>query len=112
MRRLGERLSNVRWQEEQVRRRAAYEAARAEREELAKELAEVYPRASAQLADIAGLIAASDAMLEGFDSLAVTLQPARDLLGNTANIPRITAQLRLPAFRYSGNEPYAWPRSH
>src|SRR5207245_1992467 len=64
VRRLGERLRELRWQEDQARRRAAYEAARAERDELAKELAEVYPRVEAQLADIAGRIAASDAVLD------------------------------------------------
>ena len=26
-------------------------------------------------------------------------------------IPRITQQVRLPAFKYSAHDPYAWPRS-
>jgi hypothetical protein len=38
---------------------------------------------------------------------------ARELRGfndGTGNIPRITEQLRLPAFRYVGLDPYTWPR--
>jgi hypothetical protein len=34
----------------------------------------------------------------------------RGYFDGTANVPRITQQLRLPAFRYSGNDPYAWLR--
>jgi hypothetical protein len=31
-------------------------------------------------------------------------------MDGTAHIPRITEQLRLPAFKYSGHDAYAWPR--
>jgi hypothetical protein len=41
-----------------------YETARTQRDELAKELAEVYPKMAAQLADIVGRIAANDLVLE------------------------------------------------
>jgi len=51
VRRLGERLREVKAQEEPARRRAAYEAALTERDELALELARVYPPMEAQLAD-------------------------------------------------------------
>lgn len=38
---------------------------------------------------------------------------ARGLSGfidGVTNVPRLTRDLRLPAFEYSGNEDYAWPR--
>ena len=52
MSRLRERLTEVQAAEENDRRRAAYEEARAERDELAAELARVYPPLAAQLADL------------------------------------------------------------
>src|SRR5207249_1527578 len=64
VRRLGERLREVRRQEDQARRRIAYDAALAERDALAAELAAVYPALAEQLADIVGRIAANDAVLE------------------------------------------------
>jgi hypothetical protein len=39
-------------------------------------------------------------------------QVARGLRGycdGTANVPRITVQLRLPAFRFAAPDPYTWP---
>ena len=48
--RLRERLTEVQAAEEDDRRRAAYEEARAERDELAAELARVYPPLATQLA--------------------------------------------------------------
>jgi hypothetical protein len=121
VRRLGERLREVRRQEEQARRRVAYDAALAERDALATEFAAVYPALAEQLADIVGRIAANDALLErvnrkrpdGEGGLVGAEQLARGLSGysiGVSNVPRITAQLRLPAFRYSGTDPYAWPR--
>src|SRR4051812_21112174 len=62
--RLGERLLEVRRQEEQARRRTAYDAALAERDALAAELAEVYPVLAGRLADLAARIAANDAVIE------------------------------------------------
>jgi hypothetical protein len=64
VRRLGERLREVRRQEDQVRRRVAYDAALAERDALAAELAAVYPALAEQLADIVGRIAANDALIQ------------------------------------------------
>ena len=52
--RLRERLTEVQAAEEDDRRRAAYEEARAERDELAAELARVYPPLAAQLATCSG----------------------------------------------------------
>jgi hypothetical protein len=120
VRRLGERLLEVRRQEEQARRRAAYDAASVERDALAAELATVYPAVSEQLADLVARIAANDAVIErinrklpdGEKWLAGTELIARGLHGfndGTATIPRITQMMRLPAFKYSGLEPYSWP---
>jgi hypothetical protein len=104
------------------RRRAAYDAALAERDKLAAELAAVYPGLAEQLADIVGRIAANDAVIErvnrkslpdGAGSLVSAEAMARGLEGlvhGVVNVPRITEQLRLPAFRYSGRDPYLWPR--
>ena len=121
--RLGERLREVRRQEDQARRRAAYDAALVERDKLASELAAVYPGIAAQLADVVARIAANDAVIEGInrkqlpdgaDRLACAEVVARQLRGGfvdgTAHVPRITEQLRLPAFYYSAHEAYSWPR--
>jgi hypothetical protein len=64
VRRLGERLSEGRRQEDQARRRVAYAAALAERDALAAELADVYPAIAEKLADIVGRVAANDAVIE------------------------------------------------
>lgn len=121
--RLGERLREVRRQEDQARRRAAYDAALVERDALAAELAAVYPGLAAQLADLVAQIAANDAVIEGInrkqlpdgaDRLACAEVVARHLRGGfmdgTAQVPRITEQMRLPAFNYFGHAPYTWPR--
>ena len=62
--RLRERLTEVQSAEDDGRRRAAYEEARAERDELAAELARVYPPLAAQLADLLGRLRASDDRIE------------------------------------------------
>jgi chromosome segregation ATPase len=64
VRRLGERLRVVKSQEEQARRRAAYDAALVERDKLAVEVAEVYPPLAEKLADLAARVAANDAVIE------------------------------------------------
>jgi chromosome segregation ATPase len=122
VRRLGERLREVKAQEEHARRRAAYDAALAERDQLAAELAEVYPPLAEKLADLASRIARNDTEVErvnrrlpdGATWLADAEMIAREVRSFndvSANIPRITARLRLPAFRYSGLDPYIWPSS-
>jgi hypothetical protein len=58
--RLRERLTELEGAEEDDRRRAAYEEARAERDELAAEFARVYPALASQLADLLGRLRASD----------------------------------------------------
>ena len=123
VRRLGDRLREVRRQEDQARRRVAYEAALAERDALAKELVEVYPRLAEQLAEIVGRIAANDAVIErvnrkslpdGAGGLASAEAVARGVPGNFlecgADVPRLTRDLRIPAFHFGSTEAaYLWP---
>jgi hypothetical protein len=121
--RLRERLTQMQAAEEDGRRRAAYDEARAERDELAKELAHVYPSLAAQLADLLGRVRASDDRIEhmnanalprGCGPLLVAELVARGLDGfvrDSVNIPRIVRRVQLPAFEYDIHAPYAWPRS-
>jgi hypothetical protein len=64
VRRLGERLVEVKRQEEEARRLAAYNAALVERDKLAAELAEIYPSLAEKLADLGARVAANDAAIE------------------------------------------------
>ena len=121
VRRLGARLREVKAQEEQARRRAAHNVAVAERDKLATELAEVYPAVAERLADLAARIAANDAAIERvnrklpdgskwIDSAELIARNLRNFNDGTADIPRITKHMRLPAFQYAGLSPYTWPR--
>src|SRR5262245_39000380 len=67
----GERLAEVQAAEEDDRRRAAYEEARVERDELAAELTRVYPPLAAQLADLLGRLRASDERIEYMNTHAL-----------------------------------------
>lgn len=123
VRRLGERLVEVKREEDQARRRVAYDAALAQRDALAAELTQVYPAMAKQLADIVGRIAANDLVLErinrkslpdGLGSLASAEAVARGVPGNFvaggAGVPRLTRDLRLPAFHFeSSGAAYLWP---
>jgi hypothetical protein len=121
--RLRDRLAELRTAEEDDRRRAAYEEAKAERDELAAELARVYPPFAAQLADLLGRLRASDDRIEhmnahalprGCRPLLVAELVARGLDGwvrDWVDIPRIVRRVQLPAFEYDAHHPYAWPRS-
>ena len=121
--RLRERLKEAQAAEEDDRRRAAYEEARAERDQLAAELARVYPPLAAQLADLLGRLRASDDRIEqmnahalpsGAERLLVADLVARGLdsfVQNLVDIPRIVHRVQLPAFEYDIHAPYAWPRS-
>jgi len=120
---LGERLRELKAQEEDQRRWAAYERARAERDKLAAELKEVYPTFAARLADVLARIDANDREIEysntrarpsGAEWLAGAEMVARGLKGfvdGTADVPRITRDLRLPAFEYDRHAPTVWPPS-
>jgi hypothetical protein len=121
--RLRERLTEVQAAEEDDRRRAAYEEARAERDELAAELTRVYPPLVAQLADLLGRLRTADDRIEyinthalprGCGPLLVAELVARGLDGfvrELVDIPRIVRRVQLPAFEYDAHHPYAWPRS-
>jgi hypothetical protein len=117
---LGERLVEVKRQEEEHRRRVAYDAALVERDALAKEIAAVYPAIAEQLTDLAARIARNDAEIERVntrrpdgaawiaDSEMIALE-VRSFNDINAAVPRITRHLRLPAFRYAALAPYTWP---
>jgi hypothetical protein len=121
--RLRERLTQVQAAEEDDRRRAAYEEARAERDELAAELTRVYPPLVAQLANLLARLRASDDRIEhlnahalprGCGPLLVAELVARELDSferELVYIPRIVRRVQLPAFEYDAHHPYAWPRS-
>ena len=120
---LGERLRELKAQEENKRRWLAYDKAKAERDKLAVELKEVYPALSARLADIVARVDANDREIEkvntwakpdGAEGLAGAEMVARGIKGfnyGLINIPRITRDLRLPSFEERRHGPYAWPRS-
>ena len=98
-------------------------AVRAERDELANELARVYPPLAAELTDLLGRLRASDDRIEYINAhalprecgpLLVAELMARQLEGfvqDSVNIPRIVRRAQLPAFEYDIHAPYAWPRS-
>jgi chromosome segregation ATPase len=119
--RLNDRLKQLRREEEQARRWKEYTTALAERDALATELDEVYPAMAERLAGLMARVASNDAAIDrvnrslpdGAKWMASAEFVARSLSGwndGTAPIPRITAQMRLPAFRYDRHDPYAWPR--
>ena len=57
---LRERLAELKDQEENARRQVAYDKAEAERDELAKELADLYPAFAQKLAELLARVAAND----------------------------------------------------
>ena len=108
MEKLRERLAQLKDQEENARRQVAYDKAKAVRDELAKELADLYPAFAQKLAELLPRIAINDAEIEyinnhalprGADRLLVAELTARGLPGwvmNSVAEPRITDQLYLP----------------
>jgi len=119
---LGERLNDLKAHEENERRWASYEKAKAERDKLVAELKQIYPVFSARLADLMGRIRASDEEVDrinrraspsGAEWLRSVELVARDLSGfniSTANIPRLARDVRLPAFDHRQSQ-YLWPPS-
>lgn len=120
--RLGDRLKGLQDQEEEQRRWAAYEKASAERNQLAAQLKELYPSFESRLSELLARIEENDreitrintqAKPEGAPGLAGAELVARGLTAyfvGVNQIPRITRDLRLPAFEYHPNDDYAWPR--
>jgi hypothetical protein len=119
---LGDRRRELRAQEEDQRRWLAYEKAKEDRNKIAAELKEVYPKVAAKLANLAARIVENDREIEiinsrarpvGAEWLAGAERIARGLKGfndGTADVPRITRDLRLPGFEYNRHDPYMWPR--
>jgi hypothetical protein len=117
--RLGERLEQLKDQEENARRRAAYDKAGVERDQLAAELADLYPAVAPKLADLAARIAANDRDIEfindhklpnGAGRLPTAELVARGLPGwvsNSIQAPRIVDLLRLPPWHPRTG--YFWP---
>ena len=118
---LDERLAQVLAEEEDQRRQIAYDEAQVERDKLAAELTDIYPAFAQRLAELLPRIVANDqeidrinaALPSGAARLPVAELVARGLPSflwdGMSNIPRVTQELRLPAFRFSLHEPYAWP---
>jgi hypothetical protein len=120
--RLGERLREVRADEEDQRRRIAYKKAKAERDKLAAELKAIYPPIEAQFRDLMTRVDANDKEIEHINARALPAEAVRLLVAelvarglrgfveNSVEAVRITRDLRLPAFRFDQHDPYAWPR--
>jgi hypothetical protein len=125
--RLQQRRKELLEAEENARRWTAYEKAKVERDKLAEELAQVYPPIAEQLAELVARIEANDKQIEhinaralpsGAERLRVAELVARGIPGfsfapeRNVEASRITKDLRLPAFGYTGrSQVYAWPRS-
>ena len=116
---LRERLAELKDQEENARRQVAYDKAKAVRDELAEELADLYPAFAQKLAELLARVAINDAEVDsinnhalprGADRLLVAELKARGLPGwvmNSVAEPRITDQLYLPPWQPRSN--YLWP---
>jgi hypothetical protein len=116
---LRERLAELKDQEENARRQAAYDKAKAERDELAKELADLYPVVAQKLAELFTRVAANDRDIDyinkhtlpkGAARLLEVECVARGLPGwvvNTLQIPRVINLLCLPPWEPRSH--YLWP---
>ena len=107
---LRERLAQLKDQEENARRLVAYDKAEAVRDELAKELADLYPSVAQKLAELLSRVVINDREIEhvnnalprGSDRLLVAELKARGRPGwvvNSVEAPRITDQLHLPPWQ-------------
>jgi hypothetical protein len=113
------RLSEIRHLEDHARRRQDYDAAREERDQLARELAEVYPVLAPRLAAVLRAIVRSDRLLRTVNDRRPDGEPilrsaeavAREL-GDSAfvedgrPIARLVEGVRLPAWSKFGNAMY------
>jgi hypothetical protein len=116
---LGERLKQLQDQEENERRQLAYDKAKVVRDQLAAELADLYPAFAQKLAELFARVAANDREIEhinkhalpkGAERLLVAELKARGLPGwvtNGIHAPRILDLLRLPPWHPRSN--YLWP---
>ena len=121
-RRLQELLIALKETEKQAKRQADFDAARKVRDDLAKELAEVYPSMSKTLAFLVCRINACDDAIERINSRALpkgatALVPVelvarnlRSFYDGPTSIPRIATEMRLPGFTFDPHARYLWPK--
>jgi hypothetical protein len=117
MGKLLERLAQLKDQEENARRQMAYDKAEAARDELADELAELYPAFAQKLFELLVRVVINDreidrvnnALPSGADLLLVAELKARGLpwVANNVETPRITDQLCLAPWQPRSD--YRWP---
>jgi hypothetical protein len=117
-----ERQREVKFLEEDERRRVSYEKAKAESKLLAQELKTKYAGIQAWLGELIAKIEANDRQIDYINSQALPRGAehlrsaeliARDLESwrvNQTEVVRITRELVLPAFKHDPHRPYAWPR--
>ncbi len=120
--RLGVRLGELRAQEEDQRRRIAYEGAKVKRDKLASELASIYPSIERQLVDLFSRMETNDrevsyvnthlpASAERLRFAELVARGIPSLIRNGTQIERMADLLALPAFKFSALNPLAWPQS-
>ena len=116
---LRERLAQLKYQEEHARRQVVYDKAKAVRDGLANELADLYPAFAQKLVELLVRVVINDreidyinnqALPSGADRLLVAELKARGLpwVANNVETPRITHQLNLPPWQPRSN--YLWPQ--
>ena len=114
---LRERLAQLKDQEENVRRQVAYDKAKAVRDKLANELADLYPVCAQKLVELLVRVVVNDgeidhinqALPNGAERLLVAELKARGLpsVMNNVETPRIADHLHLPPWQPRSN--YLWP---
>jgi hypothetical protein len=114
---LRKRLAQLIYQEGNARRQVAYDKAKAVRDELANELADLYPGFAQKLVELLARVVVNDREIEyinkalpsGADRLLVAELKARGLpwVVNNVETPRITDQLNLPPWQPRSS--YLWP---
>jgi len=55
-------------------------------------------------------VASLDAAIHAAAEMTARQISSSNFMEGPNHIPRITYQMRLPRFRYSGRDPYSWPR--
>ncbi len=115
---LRERLAQLKYQEEHARRQVVYDKAKAVRDGLANELADLYPAFAQKLVELLVRVVINDreidyinnhALPRGAERLLVAELKARGLpwVVNNVETPRITDQLQLPPWQPRSS--YLWP---
>ena len=118
--RLRQRLAEVQAAEDQARRLAHYRDLERARDQLAAELAALYPSFALKLAALLARIAANDQAIAHLNSHKPTGLPpllsaelvAREMAGFVNRgfaTPRLLQEVRLPSFAASAPERYLWP---